>query len=166
MAQTTLQATPAKKDTAKEITRTEPTDVASPFGLPLGRLFQDFWDRGLWGGRRWTEDGDLLLSPALDVTEDGDSFTVTTELPGLKKDDITVQFDGGVMAISGEKQTSQESRGKTFHRMERRYGSFYRAISLPTGADVGAATADYADGVLTIRVPKREDSKPKTLKVK
>jgi HSP20 family protein len=164
MSQSTLQA-PAKKDAAKEIVRSDLTDVPNPFGLSLGRLFQDFWDRSLWG-RRWAEENDLLISPALDITEDNDSLTVTTELPGLKKDDIKIQFDGGVMAISGEKQSSQESKGKTFHRMERRYGSFYRAISLPAGTDVGAATAAYTDGVLQVRIPKREDAKPKTLQVR
>jgi HSP20 family protein len=71
-----------------------------------------------------------------------------------------------VLAISGEKQTSFETTERSYHRMERRYGSFYRAITLPSGADFGGATAEYADGVLSIRIPKREDAKPKTLRVK
>jgi HSP20 family protein len=159
MAQSTLTPT-TRKESAKEIARTDPFEGMGAFGWPFGRLFQDFW------GRRWPEENDRLIAPLTDITEEDSSFTVSAELPGLKKDDIKIQFENGVLAISGEKEASSESRDKSYHRMERRYGSFYRAMTLPSGADFGGATADYTDGVLNIRIPKREDAKPKTLRIK
>jgi HSP20 family protein len=128
----------------------------------LGRfLFDDVL------GRR-SEDGARLLAPALDITEDDQAYTVTTELPGLKKEDVKIQVEDGTLTISGEKRAEKETDGKdrSWHRMERRYGSFLRTVSLPTAVAVESADAKFEDGVLTITLPKREDVKPKTLKIK
>jgi HSP20 family protein len=159
MSQTTMTP-PARKEQAKDIQRFDPFENLSPFGLTFGRLFDDFWSR------RWPEEGDRLIAPAIDVTEENDAYTVSTELPGMKKDDIKIQFENGLLTISGEKHVSVDKKESNYHRMERRYGSFYRAVSLPSGVDVSNATADYQNGVLEVRLPKREEAKPKTLKVK
>jgi len=149
-----------KKDTSREIARFDPFEALSPIGLTFGRLFDDFW------GRRVFDETDRLLAPAVDVVEDENRFVITTELPGLKKEDVKIEFANGVLSVSGEKRAESEKKGKSFHRMERRYGSFYRALTLPSGANIDAAEAEMKDGILELRLPKREEAKPKTVKVK
>jgi HSP20 family protein len=148
------------KSQSREMTAWEPLETLSPFGLTFGRLFDDFW------GRRTGEDGDRLIAPAIDVTEDEHNLTIAAELPGLKKEDVRIQVENGVLSISGEKKFEQETKDKNFHRMERRYGSFYRAVTLPKGVAAESADAEFKDGVLTIRLPKREDVKPKQVKIR
>ncbi len=109
--------------------------------------------------------GDRLIAPSLDIVEDAHAYVVTAELPGLKKEDVAIQLEDGVLSISGEKKQETEVKEKTFHRMERRYGSFYRAVTLPAGVDVEKVDARFEDGVLKIRVPKREEVKPKAIKI-
>ena len=133
-------------------------DALTPFGWTFGRMFDDVL------GRRGEEA--RVLAPALDVTEDEHHVTVAVELPGLKKEDVRIQFENGVLTISGEKKVEKETKDKSWHRMERRYGSVYRAIALPSGVQSENADATFSDGVLTVRLPKREDMKPRTLKIK
>jgi HSP20 family protein len=129
-------------------------------GLTFGRLLEDLI------GRRTNGDGDRILAPALDVTEDENELTISAELPGLKKEDVSVSVENGVLTISGEKKFESETKEKNWHRMERRYGSFYRAITLPRGVNAEGADVTFENGVLRIALPKREDVKPKTLKIK
>lgn len=145
--------------TQSPLARKDVFEGMSPFGLTFGRWFDDMLGRP-------TEDGGRLLAPALDIAEDEHAFHVTTELPGLTKDDVQIQFENGVLTISGEKKQESESSGKSWHRMERRYGAFHRAITLPRGAAMETAEAKFENGVLAITIPKREDVKPRTLKIK
>lgn len=138
--------------------RKDPFEGMSPYGLTFGRWFDDMLGRT-------QEDGGQLLTPALDITEDENEFRVTTELPGLTKDDVQIQLENGVLAISGEKKQESESKGKSWHRMERRYGAFFRSITLPRGAALETADAKFENGILVIRIPKREDVKPRTIKI-
>ena len=87
------------------------------------------------------------------------------ELPGLAKEDVAVTIENGVLSISGEKKAEKEQKGRTYHRVERFYGSVHRAISLPQGVDASRAAARFENGVLTIELPKTEDVKPRTLKI-
>jgi HSP20 family protein len=129
----------------------------------MGRLFDDFFGRGL----AHNGDGaDRLIAPALDITEDEHAFVVSAELPGLKKEDVQIQFENGVLSISGEKKQESETTEKNWHRMERRFGAFYRSITLPAGVDVEKVEATFTDGVLSVRIPKREEVKPKAIKIK
>lgn len=142
-----------------ELTQPGSLELLSPYGWTFGRWFDDVL------GRR-ADDGARLLAPALDITEDEHALTVTTELPGLKKDEVRIQVENGVLSISGEKKVEEEKKDRNWHRMERRYGAFHRAVTLPTGISSEAAEARFEDGVLTITLPKREDVKPRTLKIK
>ena len=163
--------------TTRELSRLDPTLEAwglHPFGLPFGfgRLFDDvFARRG--------EDGGRLLAPPTDVWEDENSLFVSVELPGMKKEDIRIQVEDGVLTISGEKCAAKESEpeggkpegGKgagerTYHRSECRFGAFSRTLVLPNGVDPDASDAEFRDGVLTVRLAKHEAAKPKTLKIK
>ena len=143
----------------REFARTDPLGIVSPFGLTFGRLFDDFWE-----GRM--SNGDSRPLPALDVIEDDDAVTVAVEVPGMRKEDVNVQFDNGVLTVSGEKKSESEEKGRSFHRLERRYGAFTRSLTLPSCVDCDAATAEAHDGVLRITLPKREEARPKTIKIK
>ena len=145
--------------TEKTLSTASVHDPLTPFGWTFGRFFDDVL------GRRG-EDSERVLAPALDVTEDEHFVTVNVELAGLKKEDVRIQFENGVLTITGEKKFEKESKDKAWHRMERRYGSIYRAITLPSGVTTDNAEATFQDGVLTIKLAKREDMKPKTLKIK
>jgi HSP20 family protein len=144
-----------------EMTRWEPFEGLSPFGATFGRFFDD-----VWGRHSGTEDGNRLIAPPVDVCEDENHLTITTELPGLAKEDVKIQVENNVLVISGEKRLERDEQDKNFLRLERRYGSFYRAISLPKGVNSEGADAEFRDGVLRVRLPKREDVKPRTVKIK
>ena len=103
--------------------------------------------------------------PALDVQEDKDNFTVRTELPGLKREDIEVSLHDGTLSISGERKAEVKQEGVEVHRQERYYGKFQRALTLPTPVAADKITAQYKDGVLTVTLPKVEEAKPKKIDV-
>lgn len=160
MVQTLMPPPVAKKDALGPVARSDFWGNLSPFGLPFGRMLDDFWSRPLLEG------ADQLLAPPLDVEEDENAFSLSMELPGLKKEDVSLQFENGVLSVSGEKRSESEKKGKNFHRMERRYGSFFRSLALPSSVNMDAVDAEFKDGVLKVRIPKREAAKPKSLKIK
>ena len=156
MTPTTM--TPKARETA--VSRWSPFEsLMEPVFPSLGRLFSDAWSR-------WPHEETGLMAPALDVSEDEEALTVSAELPGLKKEDVKIQVDGGVLSISGEKTEESEEKGRTFHRRERRHGAFHRSVTLPSGVDCDKADAEMHDGVLCIRFPWSEAAKPKMLKIK
>jgi HSP20 family protein len=104
-------------------------------------------------------------APALDVHEDKDKFTVTLELPGLKREDISVQIEDGSLVITGERKEETVSEGTEVHRRERYYGKFARALTLPVAVAADQVKANYKDGVLAITLPKAEEAKPKSIDV-
>lgn len=103
------------------------------------------------------------LSLSLDVSETDKSYTIKADLPGLEEKDVSVTLDDGVLTISGEKVQEKEEEGKTFHRTERSYGSFRRALTLPADADETGITAQMKNGVLEIEIAKTVEA-PKTAK--
>jgi HSP20 family protein len=104
-------------------------------------------------------------APALDVQEDKDKFTVNLELPGLKREDISVQIEDGSLVVSGERKEETVSEGTEVHRRERYYGKFSRALTLPVAVAADQVKANYKDGVLSISLPKAEEAKPKSIDV-
>jgi HSP20 family protein len=105
-------------------------------------------------------------APALDISERKDAYLVTVELPGVKLDDLTITLEDGMLTIQGERHFADESSEQQFHRIERRYGSFRRAITLPAHVMADAVEASVEDGVLQILVPKAEEAKPKRIQVR
>ncbi len=101
-----------------------------------------------------------------DITEDVKEFVVKVELPEMKKDDVKVTVENGTLRISGERKAKKEEKNKRVHRIERSDGSFLRAFTLPDGADGAKISADYKDGMLTVRLPKTAEAKPKAIDVK
>ncbi|TVQ28773.1 MAG: Hsp20/alpha crystallin family protein [Spirochaetaceae bacterium] len=104
------------------------------------------------------------FSPALDVVEHQDSFSVDVDLPGVDKKDLDISVANNVLTIKGEKRESTESKGKVY-RKETWSGSFQRTISLPRGVDAGKIDARMRDGVLTVTLPKMEEAKPRQIAV-
>ena len=104
--------------------------------------------------------------PAVDVVEEKDAFVVTAELAGVKPDDIEINVEGNTLTISGERRSEIDETNDGYRRVERIYGSFRRSFTLPEGVDQGAIAADSADGVLTVRIPKAAEAKPKKITVK
>ncbi len=104
-------------------------------------------------------------NPAVDISETDDTFEVRAELPGLTQDDVNVSVRDNVLTLRGEKRQEQTDDGKNYRRVERHYGSFQRAFTLPPNVDADAITATYRDGVLTLTVPKAEEVKPKEIPI-
>jgi HSP20 family protein len=105
-------------------------------------------------------------APALDISERKDAYLVTVELPGLKPEDLDITMEDGLLTIQGERQFTTESSEQQFHRVERRYGSFRRAITLPAHVMAEGIQASFEDGVLQILVPKAEEATPKRIQVR
>jgi HSP20 family protein len=105
-------------------------------------------------------------SPRVDILEDEKEFVVKAELPEIKREDVRVTVENGVLTISGERKLEKEEKHKRYHRVERAYGSFARSFSLPEGADASKVRADFKDGVLQVHMQKSESAKPKQIEVK
>jgi HSP20 family protein len=105
-------------------------------------------------------------APLVDITEDDKEYLIKAELPEVKKEEVKVTVENGVLAISGERKFEKEEKGKRYHRMERAYGSFLRSFTLPEGTDASKVNAECKDGVLKVHVPKSEKAKSKALEVK
>ena len=104
-------------------------------------------------------------APVLDVREDADNFAISAELPGLKRNDISVSLQDGALVISGERTVEKVEEGVEIHRQERFYGKFQRALTLPTPVAADKIKAQYKDGVLTVTLPKAEEAKPKQIDI-
>lgn len=103
--------------------------------------------------------------PAVDIYEtDTHEVVIKAELPDVKKEDIGVSVENNVLTLTGERKPEQSKR-EQFQRVERRFGSFSRSFTLPTSVDAGQIAASYKDGVLTIRLPRREEAKPRQITV-
>jgi len=104
-------------------------------------------------------------APSLDVKESKDELIVTTDLPGMKKDEIELNVENGVLTISGERKSEESIDEDGWDRMERSYGSFKRSVALPRSVDENKVKAEYKDGVLKVTLTKSEISKTKTIKI-
>ncbi|QBR82974.1 Hsp20/alpha crystallin family protein [Legionella israelensis] len=107
-----------------------------------------------------------LWSPAVDIKEETDKFIVKADVPGVKKEDIQVSLENNMLTIKGERELEKTEENKGYTRMERLQGKFHRRFSLPDTADSNNIEAKCKNGVLEITIPKKEASKPKTIKVK
>ena len=109
---------------------------------------------------------DRRVSPAIDVVEHADRFTVECDLPGIDQKDIDISIASGVLTIRGEKKTEKKSEKSKVYKKETWEGSFQKTVSLPTGVDADKVEATFTDGVLKITLPKREEAKTKKIELK
>ena len=125
--------------------------------MEIDRLTQMF-DNFYGNGRAW--------APAVDVYEtQAREFVIKAELPEMKREDIAVTFEDQVLTLSGERKASFDDDNGSYHRSERAHGRFTRSFTLPATVDGSRISAAYKDGVLTVRIPQREEAKPKTITV-
>ena len=122
----------------------------------LNRMFADWYGEAF--NRGWL--------PPVDIYEtDEHEFVIKAELPEMKREDINLTFENNVLTLRGERKFEHEAKRDNFHRVERSYGAFSRSFTLPNTVDGSRINAAYKDGVLTIRLPQRDDAKPKQISV-
>lgn len=103
--------------------------------------------------------------PSVDIKENDNAITVNAELPGMKKEDINISVENGVLTISGERSQEKKEESEKYHRVERSYGSFRRSFALPENVKEADIKASYSDGVLKVDVPKSPVTKPESKKI-
>jgi len=128
----------------------------------LNRLF--------WRPQAQTEPGQEMLAmadwaPSVDISETDTAYLVKAEIPGVKKEDVKVAIQDGMLTIQGERRQEKEEKGKKFHRIERSYGSFTRSFRVPGDADENSVKAEFKDGMLNVTLAKSEKAKPKSIEV-
>jgi len=127
----------------------------------INRVFTDAYghsDEGLTTSGSWV--------PPVDIYQNGDhEIVLKAELPDMTREDIDITVDNGTLTLKGEKKLSNDVNEEQYHRIERHYGSFSRSFTLPQTVDTARVGADYRNGVLTVRLPLREEAKPRQIKV-
>ena len=143
------------------ITRWDPFRELNLITDRMNRLFQDTY--GTQG--RGEEGITANFVPAVDIYEDEHNVTVKMEVPGIDQKDIDVRLENNTLTVRGERKFEKDEKEENFHRIERRYGSFYRSFALPNTLDAEKVSADYENGVLKIKLAKKAEAKPKQIKV-
>ncbi len=133
------------------------SDVVS-FRNNISRLFDESFFPAKWG----EELAAFKLNPAVDIYENDNSYVISAELPGLDKDNISVDLKESVLTLRGERSCKDEDK---YYHKERGYGKFQRVFTLPHGTDSEKVAAEYKDGVLKVSIPKPEEVKPKKIAV-
>lgn len=105
-------------------------------------------------------------TPSVDISETEGEYIIKAELPEVKKEDVKITLEEGVLSIQGERKHEKEEKGKKFHRIERAYGRFVRSFVVPDYVDEAKIKAEYQDGVLHLHLPKSEKAKPRAIEVK
>lgn len=132
---------------------------------PLANLVDRFFDDSFFvpGGQR--EDSERSWVPAVDLSQNAEGYVVKADLPGLTKKDISVSIENNTLTLSGERTFEKKEESETFNRIERSYGRFTRSFGLPSNVDPSAVKATFADGVLTIEIPKAEEAKSRAIEI-
>ncbi len=126
----------------------------------LNRMFPDVPAR--------SEDENFFAawSPPVDIQETDNEFILKADLPDVKREDVKVELENGVLTVEGERRKEKEEKGKRFHKIERAYGKFVRHFTLPTAVDAPNVKAEFKDGVLNVHLPKAANVKPRAIEVK
>ena len=146
------------------LARWEPGRELNTLRDRMDRLFNETFGRG-WGGG---EEGlaNTVWMPPVDVYETGDSIVLKADLPDVNKDAVDISIENNTLTLRGERKLENETKDKNFYRMERSYGTFTRSFTLPPTVAADKVEASFDNGVLTLTLPKREESKPRQIKVK
>ena len=144
------------------ITRWDPLRDLATLQNRMNSLFQDY-------SRSGSGESDALASaafnPPVDIFEDEHKVVLALEVPGLKQEDLNIEVENNTLSIRGERKFEGEQKQDNYHRIERRYGSFYRAFTLPQTVNAESISANYDAGVLRVELEKRAESKPRQVKV-
>jgi HSP20 family protein len=142
------------------ITRWDPFREVVALQNRVNSLFRDF-NEGAADSPLTT--GSFI--PAVDIYEDEKTVVLKLEVPGIEEKDLDVSVENNTLTVKGERKFAQEEKEENFHRIERRYGSFYRAFTLPTTVDTENVAASYTAGVLKLELKKKPEAQPKQIKV-
>ena len=127
----------------------------------MNRMFEDaFAGKG--------EDKDMAPSswaPAVDIYETENEIVMTAEIPGIDEKDIEIKIEDNTLTLRGERKFSKETKEENYHRLERSYGTFYRAFTLPNSVDPDNIQAEHENGILRVTMPKKQELKPRTVKI-
>ncbi|HJS89421.1 MAG TPA: Hsp20/alpha crystallin family protein [Steroidobacteraceae bacterium] len=121
---------------------------------------------GRWPRLSGDGEGAAEWSPTVDISETDTEYLLKAQLPAVKKEDVHVTFDDGMLTISGERKQEKEEKGEKFHRTESLYGAFTRSFSLPDAINAAAIRAESKDGVITVHVPKSKSEPRKSTEIK
>jgi HSP20 family protein len=150
---------PARRDPFEELDFFSAWNPFRELGLVPGRWTRLFGDPGSLPARG-------RLAPSVDIAEDDERYVVTVELPGSRKEDITVEMKDQILTIRGEKRNEREEKNEHSRWIERSYGTFSRSFALPANAVADRIKADFREGVLTVEVEKAEETKAKTISIR
>ena len=139
------------------MTRWEPFRDLARIQDEMARLFED---------RRFAAGESVGWTPACDIYEDEDGVSLRFELAGVDPKDVEVRFENGVVTLKGERKLEKEEKQENYHRVELNYGTFTRSFSLPGTVDAEKIRAESKNGVLHVHLPKKPESKPKSIQVK
>jgi HSP20 family protein len=143
------------------IVRWEPLRDLMTSQRGIDRLFKEaftpFYDEGESSTRTW--------APPVDIYETENDIVLKAELPGMDPKDVEVKVEDNTLYLKGERKFEKEVRNENYHRVERSYGSFARSFSLPNSISAEKVKAEFKDGLLTLTLPKREEAKPRTIKI-
>jgi HSP20 family protein len=134
-----------------------PVAVQNQFERFLREAFSPASGEGEVSTRTW--------APPVDIYENGDNLVLKAELPGFNPDDVEIRVEDNTLYLKGERKFEKDVKEQNYHRVERSYGTFARSFSLPNSVDADKVVASYKDGVLTLTMPKKEEAKPKTIKI-
>lgn len=137
--------------------RWEPATELNTLQTEMNRLFNSLFDSPT---RPTSGDARRRWIPAMDLVESDEGYVLRADLPGLAQEDIDIELAAGVLTVSGERKATHSEEQGGLRRIERSHGSFSRSLKLPDGVDAGAVTASFENGVLEVRIPKPEQSKP------
>jgi HSP20 family protein len=129
-----------------------------PFGAEFDRLFNTLFDRSAADTRSWT--------PPMDLVEAEDHFLLRADLPGMREEDVNIEVRDNTLRISGERKAEHEQRERGWYRLERQFGKFSRALTLPEGINPDTIEASFDHGVLEVKIPKPEERKPRRIAIK
>ena len=140
--------------------RFSPTTEVRSLQREIDRMFDSFLPKANGDSEQ------AVWTPRVDLAESENAYLVHLDVPGMKKEDLEVNFQDGSVTVSGTRNEQTVGEDANFDRVERRFGRFYRSFDLPKTVDSSKIEAKYEDGVLSIRIPKAEESKPKSVTIK
>lgn len=155
--------TPSNWNSLKELSGWDPFREMDEMQRRLSRFLNEGTARRGNGNEALTV---AEWAPLVDILEDDKGYLIKAELPEVRKGDVKVRVENGVLSVSGERHFEKDEKGKRYHRVERAYGSFNRSFTLPDDVDSNEVQAEFKDGVLNVRVGKDKSARPKSIDVK
>jgi HSP20 family protein len=144
------------------LARWTPMRTLPAFQEEMNRMFNEFFRGGNGGEQGWLAGA---WTPPVDIYETDDALVLTAELPGVSKDDVSIEIHNNTLTLRGERKHDAEVKEEHYHRVERAYGTFQRVFVLPTLVDQEKVQATYHDGILELRLPKLESAKPRRIAI-